>query len=104
MYVYEYHTLSHPDIYSAISDAGSDTSSIHDPLIDYGSTPGGQGDGSLDREKAEGEVTLRDMSVSSFLDEVSMAVYCNVSGIKISISDESYAFIPVNHFFYWKRH
>ena len=77
--VYVYHNLSHPDIYSAISDAGSDTSSIHDPLIDYGSTPGGQGDGSLDREKAEGEVTLRDMSVSSFLDEVSMSCYCNLN-------------------------
>lgn len=60
---------------SALSDGGSDTSSVHDmsssqSFIDYGSTPGGQGDGSLDREKAEGEVTLRDMSVSSFLDEV----------------------------------
>lgn len=64
--------------YSANSDAGSDTSSVHDMpspgFIDYGSTPGGQGDGSLDREKAEGEVTLRDMSVSSFLDEVNMVM------------------------------
>ena len=61
--------------FSANSDAGSDTSSVTDTAsfpIDYGSTPGGQGDGSLDREKAEGEVTLRDMSVSSFLDEVSV--------------------------------
>ncbi|XP_067936599.1 poly [ADP-ribose] polymerase tankyrase-1-like isoform X2 [Watersipora subatra] len=59
----------------ASSDAGSDTSSVTDTAnfpIDYGSTPGGQGDGSLDREKAEGEVTLRDMSVSSFLDEIGL--------------------------------
>lgn len=62
-------------ISSTASDGGSDsTSSLADvtantAFIDYGSTPGGQGDGSLDRE--EGEGILIDMSVSSFLDEVS---------------------------------
>ncbi|KAF6040293.1 TNKS2 [Bugula neritina] len=58
------------------SDGGSDsTSSLADvtantAFIDYGSTPGGQGDGSLDRE--EGEGILIDMSVSSFLDEIGL--------------------------------
>lgn len=71
-------------IVSTASDTGSDCSSVHDlsassagqvAFIDYGSTPGGQGDGSLDREKAEGEVTLRDLSVTSFLDEVIRSNY-----------------------------
>jgi len=56
---------------SATSDSDSSVDGFSPAFIDYGSTPGGQGDGSFDREKAEGEVTLTDLSVSAFLDEVS---------------------------------